>query len=279
MSSPIGIIAGQGRLPILTAQGIRAAGFKVACIGLRDQFTPDLPQYCDFFQTASITHLGRWIRLFHRWNVHQAVMVGRVRKTRMYDPFKWLHYIPDWRAAKIWYFRLRHDRRTDKLLSAVADELLSQGITLMDSTTYIPQSLAQTGPLTSTKPSSSVLADIAFGLPIVRRLGDLDIGQAIAVKDREVIAVEAIEGTDAMIRRAGELCPTGGWTLIKLAKPNQDMRFDVPTVGLQTIQNLHAAGACCLAVEAGKTILLDTQDMISVAEKHKISLIGVRDSV
>jgi DUF1009 family protein len=273
---PVGLIAAQGRLPILMAQGIRAAGRHVACVGLRGQYDPQLPALCNHFKTAGLIQLGRWIRLLRRFGVREAVMVGRVRKARMFDPFYLFRQLPDWRAARLWFRTLRHDRRTDALLTAVADELQQGGITLIDSTKYIPQQMADEGVLTRRQPTASQLADIAFALPIVQRMGDLDVGQAVAVRDREVIAVEAIEGTDAMIARAGQLCRSGKWTLIKTAKPRQDVRFDVPTVGLRTIENLKAAGATCLAVEAGKVIMLDKPQVIAAAEKAGIAIVGVR---
>jgi UDP-2,3-diacylglucosamine hydrolase len=275
METPIGLIAGQGRLPVLTAEGIRAAGRRVACVGLRDQFDGELPTRCDLFRPAGIIQLGKWIRTFRGWGVSEAVMVGRVKKLRMYDPLRLVRQLPDWRAAKLWYRTLRHDKRNDALLGAVADELADAGITLIDSTQYIPQQLADPGVMTRTRPTAAQQADIDFGLPIARQMGHLDVGQSIAVKDRDVIAVEAIEGTAAMIRRAGELCRAGKWTVIKLAKPNQDMRFDVPTVGLNTIEQMKACGASCLAVEAGKVILLDKEKLIEAADRAGIAVVGV----
>ncbi len=276
MERPIGIIAGQGQLPVLTAQGIRAAGRSVVCVGLRDQYDPRLPELCDGFKAAGIIQIGRWVRLLRRWGAAEAVMVGRVAKVRMYDPFYLLRQMPDWRAARLWFVRLRHDRRNDAILGAVADELAREGITLLDTTRYIPQHLADEGVMTRTTPTDSQRADIAFSLPIVARMGDLDIGQSLAVKDREVVAVEAIEGTDRMIERAGQLCRRGGWTLVKVAKPKQDLRFDVPTVGPNTIENLKRHGGSSIAVEAGRTILLDKPQLIEAADRAGIAIVGVR---
>lgn len=271
----IGLIAGSGRLPVLVAQGIRAAGHRVVCVGFRGNYEAELPGWCDHFAPASLTHLGKWIRLLKRWDAPQAIMVGKVGKTKMYDPLRYVRNIPDWRAAKIWFLTLRHDRRTDRMLCAVADELKGSGITLIDSTSFIADQMADAGVMTQRRPSASQQRDIQFALPIVLRMGDLDIGQAIAVKDGEVIAVEAIEGTAAMIARAGELCKSGRWTLIKMAKPQQDMRFDVPTVGLGTLDQLKAAGATCLAIQAGKCIMLDKPDFLKQADKLGIAVVGV----
>ncbi len=274
--APIGLIAGGGRLPVVTAEGMRRTGRPVVCVGLRDHFEPDLPALCDHFATAGMIQLGRWVRLLRRRGVREAVMVGRVDKRRMYDhPLRWFRHRPDWRAARLWFGRLRHDRRTDALLRALADDLQEAGITLIDSTKYIPQYLAEAGPMTRARLGDVLAADIAFALPIIRRLGDLDIGQSLAVKDREIIAVEALEGTDAMIRRAGELCRSGKWALVKVSKPTQDMRFDVPTVGMETIRHLHAARAACLAVEVGKVILLDKPRLLAEADRCGIAVVGV----
>jgi DUF1009 family protein len=166
------------------------------------------------------------------------------------------------------------DRRNDTLLCAIADELAAGGITLEDSTMYCKEHLATAGVMTSVNPLPYVKADIEFGWQIVKKLGELDIGQAIAVKEKEIIAVEAIEGTAEMITRAGKFCKSGGWTLIKAAKPNQDMRFDVPCVGDDTIQSLAQNGGKCLVVEAGKTIILDKPQTIELANKLGIAIVG-----
>ena len=271
---PVGLIAGQGRLPFLVAQGIHSCGRRVACVGLSGQYVNELPGLCDHFASAGVIRLGRWIHLLRDWGVTEAVMIGRVRKARMYEPFRLLRQMPDWRAAKLWYRVLRHDKRNASLLGAVANELQTGGITLVDSTQYIRESLASEGVMTSRKLSASQAADIEFGWPIVQRMADLDIGQAIAVKEREVIAVEAIEGTDEMIRRAGQLCPTGGWTLIKTARAQHDMRFDVPTVGPTTIDQLHQHGATCLVVETNRVILADKLQLLALAERRSVVIVG-----
>lgn len=273
---PVGLIAGQGRLPVLVAQGIRSAGRRVACVGLAHQHTHQLPDVCDRFARAGILQLGRWIRILKRWGVQEAVMVGRVRKARMYQPWRLWRQLPDWRAVRLWYRVLRHDRRNAALLGCVADELARGGVTLIDSTTYIREYLAEEGVMTGRHPTQQQQADIEFGWPLVLRINDLDIGQAIAVKEREVIAVEAIEGTDAMIERAGELCEVGGWSLIKTAKADQDLRFDVPTVGPATIENLHQHGATCLVVQADRVILVDKPQLLDLADRYGISVVGRR---
>lgn len=263
-------------MPVIEARGMRAAGRRVVCVGLRDQYDPQLPGLCDAFATAGIIQIGRWMRLLSRWGASEAVMVGRVKKVRMYHPLYLVKQIPDLRAARLWFGRLRHDKRNDAILTAVADELAKGGVRLIDSTQYIPDHMATPGPLTpGLEPSAEQRRDIEFALPIIRRLGELDIGQSIAVRDREVVAVEAIEGTDRMIERAGELCRRGGWTLVKVAKPAQDMRFDVPTIGLGTIRKMKAAGGACIAVEAGRVIIVDKPAVLAEAKRAGIAVIGI----
>lgn len=272
---PIGLIAGGGRLPVLEAAGIRAAGRRVVCVGLGNEHDADLAGLCDRFTCAGVLRLGRWARLLKRWGAQEAVMVGVVSKSRMYDPMTAIRSLPDLRTARLWYRVLRHDRRSQTLLTAVADDLMSQGVELIDTTRYIPEHMAEVGVLTRKQPSAGQMADITFGWPILMRMNDLDIGQAIAVKDRDVIAVEAIEGTDKMITRSGALCKSGGWLLIKGPKPDKDRRFDVPTVGVQTIESLKAAGGTCLAVAAGSVILADKPKVIEAADRAGIAVIGM----
>ncbi len=262
----------------MVAQGAKRAGLKVACVGFRDQADPLLADEVDTFKWVSVARPGGWIRELRRQGVSDTIMVGRVAKTNIYTPFRIIQYLPDWRAFRVWYGRLgKKDKRNDTLLCALADELAGGGVVLVDSTKYIEENMAKEGVLTKCKPSETIAGDIDFGWTIVKRMGDLDIGQAIAVKEQEVIAVEAIEGTNKMIKRAGELCRAGGWTLIKTGKPSQDMRFDVPTVGPDTIEKLRDSGAKCLAIEAGKTIIVDLEQTMALADKNKICVVGVGD--
>ncbi len=271
----IGLIAGQGRLPFMVAAGARAAGLKVVCAAIADNGDQNLAEVSDEFFNVPIARLGCWIRCLRKHGVSEAVMVGRVAKKRIYTPMRIIKYLPDWRVLRAWYWTLRKDdKRNDTILCALADELAKGGITLIDSTKYCEEHLAENGVMTKTKPCRSVEADIDFGWKMVKKLGELDIGQAIAVCEREVIAVEAIEGTAKMIERAGKYCKKGGWTLIKTAKPQQDMRFDVPCVGADTIKSLAENKAKCLVLEAGKTIIIDKPQTIALADKLKIPIIG-----
>ncbi len=272
---PIGLIAGAGRLPVLEAEGIRAAGRRVVCLSLGGDHDPDLPGLCDEFAHVGVLRLGRWAKRLSRWGARQAVMVGVVRKTGLYDPAAIIRALPDFRTMRLWYRVLRHDRRSQVLLAAVADDMMTQGIELIDTTRYIPEHMAEVGVLTRKQPTADQMADITFGWPILMRMNDLDIGQAIAVKGRDVIAVEAIEGTDRMIQRAGRLCKSGGWALLKGPKPDKDRRFDVPTVGAQTIESLKAAGGSCLAIASGSVILADKPKVIEAADNAGIAIIGI----
>lgn len=274
--SPLGLIAGEGELPKLVARGARAAGRRVAVVALRGCADPAMRELADTFCWRGIVQLGRWIRAFRKAGCREIIMAGRVQKSRMFAGprwLQWLQYLPDLTSIRVWYFHAR-DKRNDALLGAVADELQRRGLTLIDSTRYCPEALAQPGVLTPFEPPRSVLDDAEFAWPLARQIAALDIGQSVAVKEREIIAVEAIEGTDKLIARAGELCPAGGWTLVKVAKPNQDMRFDVPTIGPQTIENLHAARATGLVIEAGKTIVLEREKLLELAARYRIAVIA-----
>jgi DUF1009 family protein len=274
-NAKVGLIAGQGRLPLLVARGVRAGGGRVCCVGLHGQYDLQLRQLCDEFHDVGLVRIGQWMRILRRAGVSQAVMVGGVAKSRMHDHWKLFRQIPDWRAAVLWYRHLRHDRRNATVLRAVAEELARNRITLIDSTTYIPEHLATEGVITRTWPSGAQKGDIEFGWPLLTQMVELDVGQSIAVRDRDVVAVEAVEGTDAMIQRAGQLCKSKGWTLLKSASKNHDMRADVPTIGLSTIQHAAEAGCGCIAVGAKRVILVDKPAVLKAADEKKIAIVGV----
>lgn len=272
---PLGLIAGQGRFPFLVADGARKAGRKIVCVGLADNADPSLAERVDIFFWGAIARPGGWLRKLKKYGVRQTIVVGRVEKAKLFTPFRILKYLPDWRALRIWYWRLRgKDKRNDTVLQAIAEEFACAGIILEDSTMYCQEHMASEGLMTRCRPADSIWDDIQFGWPLVKELGRLDIGQAIVVREREIIAVEAIEGTAAMIERAGQLCKKGGWTLLKAAKPQQDMRFDVPCVGKDTIEALHRNRAACLAVEKNKVLILDKPETLALADQLGISVVG-----
>jgi UDP-2,3-diacylglucosamine hydrolase len=273
--TPLGLIAGQGDLPLETARGIRASGRAVVCIALAGQAkNEELRGVCDQVRVCGLLRLNQWIRVLKRHGCREAVMVGRVGASEMHARFHLFRYVPDWRAARIWFFRARHDKRNDRLLQAVAQELQSGGITLIDGRPFVPDSLATLGLMTRTAPSAAIQADIDFAWPLLKRANELLIGQALAAKDRTVIAVEAMEGTDRLIERTGQFCKRKGWVLCKAANPNQDMRFDVPTVGVATVEKLHAHGGGALVLEVGRTIMLEKERLLARADQLGIAVVG-----
>ena len=262
--TPIGLIAGGGRLPVLIAQGLRAMGHPVHGLGLGAQYDQTLPSLCTTFRRVGVLRVGTWGRQLRRTGVRHAIMVGRVEKSLMHDPWGIMQLVPDWRTVVAWYKHLRHDRRSHKVLAAIADELGRNGVALLDSTAPITDSLAEAGVMTRRAPTTDQRADIAFAWPLLAQTLRLDIGQSIAVRDRDVIAVEAVEGTDRMIERVGALCRAGGWTLCKGARAGHDRRSDVPTVGVKTIENMHAQGGRCLALAAGDVIMVDKPELLDL---------------
>ncbi len=272
----MGLIAGQGRLPVIVAEGMRERGYSIACVGLSGQYLPELPALCDRFRTISPFRLGAWARTLRRFGAREAVMVGRVDKAAlMHGRFRFFRFVPDVTTALVWYRRLRHDRRSPAILAALAETLASKGVPLIDSTTHIPEHMASPGVMTRRQPTVGELDDVRFGWPILKELLRLDIGQAIAVREKDVVAVEAVEGTDRMIERAGVMCPRGGWTLLKGCRADHDRRADVPTVGVETIRNVHAAGGTCVALGVGDVILVDRRAVLSLADELGVSVVGV----
>ncbi len=273
----LGIIAGHGLFPQMVLQGAKAAGCHVTVVGLRGFADQSLFGSADVFCWAGLARMGRWLRLLKRQGATRVILAGSVRKADMFGRLRLLRLLPDLTSIRIWYFGIR-DKRNDSVLSAVADEFTKHGIIMEDCVAYSKEHMAPDGVLTTRQPSDAQKRDIDFGWKIAKEMGRLDIGQSIAVKETEVIAVEAIEGTDSMIARAGQLCPQGGWTLIKVAKPDQDMRFDVPTVGPETITKLTAHGAKMLVVEAGKSVIVERERMIQSAAAAGIVVVGRGDT-
>lgn len=275
--TPIGLIAGGGRLPVLVAQGLRKAGHTVHGLGLSEQYEPELPALCDSFREVGLLRVGTWGRLLSKLGVRHAIMVGKVDKAKlMHDPWRLVRNLPDWRTAVMWYTHLRRDKRSHAVLTAIAEELDRVGVSLLDSTAPIPDHMASAGVMTKRSPTREQLADIEFVWPLLMHALRLDIGQAIAVRERDVIAVEAVEGTDRMIHRVGQLCRARGWTLCKGARIGHDRRADVPTVGVNTIKTLHAAGGTCLALMAGEVIMLDKPELLDLADALGVSVVGVQ---
>lgn len=275
-TAPVGLLAGSGQFPILFAEKARAQGRPVVCVGIKYEADIVLQDLSHRFHWCGIAKLGRMIRCFRKEGVREIVMAGKVRKAQIYSPWRIFHYLPDLRFIRFWLRRQwrREDNKDDSLLLALIAEFAREGMSFHSALEYCPELLAREGVLTRRKPSALEEADIAFGWHLAREMGRLDVGQSVAVKERAVIAVEAIEGTDRNILRAGEFCPAGGFTVVKVAKPHQDMRFDVPTVGPSTIETMHKAGGRVLAIEAGKTIVLDEPTTLALANKYGITVVS-----
>lgn len=274
----IGLVAGWGRLPIVVAETLKRGGKEVYCLGVKDHADPQLADICDDFQPIGLARLGAAIRYFRRRQIVQATMAGKIHKVLMFQRFAWLKHFPDWRCVQTFYphwITKTRDRKDDTLLAAVVDAYAKDGIVFAPATDFAPQLLVRPGQLTGRRLTTSQQKDIAFGWQLAKEMGRLDVGQSVAVKGRAVLAVEAVEGTDECIKRAGTLCPSGNFTVVKVAKPDQDMRFDVPTIGLGTLETLVSAGGTLLAVEAHKTILLDEPRVLDFARRHSLSIIAV----
>ncbi|MFA9461752.1 LpxI family protein [Thiohalorhabdus methylotrophus] len=260
----IGLIAGYGRFPLLYADNLRTQGYRVFCAAIREESDPAIGEHVDELVWLRLGQLGKLIEAFRKAGVEEAVMAGKVHKTRIYK------LRPDLRAVKL--MARAPDFKDDTLLGAVADELDRAGIRLVSSIEHAGVLLPGPGTLTRREPSKTERGDIAFGWGLAKNIAGLDIGQSVVIKERSVMAVEAIEGTDAAIRRGAEL-GGGGVTVVKVAKPGQDVRFDVPTVGVDTIEIMARAGATCLALEAGLTLVLDRSEMVAAAEAAGISIV------
>jgi DUF1009 family protein len=243
-----------------------------------DLADPSLADICQDFQWLGWGRLGGAIRFFRRCGVEQATMAGKFHKTLIYQPRVWLRHRPDWKFIRTFFHYFithKRDNKDDTLLGALTDAFAAHGITFQPATDFAPELLVKAGQIAGRSLSAAQQADIEFGWELAKHMGALDIGQSVCVKDRAVLAVEAIEGTDACILRAGELCKKGDFTVVKVAKPQQDMRFDVPTVGVRTLRTMLAAHARVLAIEGDRTILLDGDEFRKFAATHKISVVAL----
>ncbi len=274
MPQTLGIIAGEGIFPFLVARGAKRAGLRVVAIALRGSAMPQLRDEVDAYQSVGVTRLSSWISAMRKLHCDETIMVGRVRKAELYSRWALLQYIPDLRTLKLFVNQIRRDKRDQTLLQSVANELADEGFPLSDSTKYCTEHLATPGVMTRRQPTKQQWADIRFGYKLCVSLSQMEIGQALAIADQNVLAVEALEGTDRMIERAGQLCRKGNWTLIKVANTHADMRIDVPTIGLTTIEKLKSAGAGCLVLTPGKTIILEKPKVLELADRLKIAVVG-----
>ena len=269
----LGLIAGNGRFPILFAKGARDNKVPVIAVGIFNETSPEIEQYVDKLYWIGVAQIGKLIKIFKDEHITKAVMAGGLTKTNMFSSWRNLRFLPDLRTINLWYRNVKK-RDDHSLLGAVADELLKDGIELQNSTLYVPQLLAQKGILTKRQPSEKEMEDIQFGWPIAKEIARLGIGQCIVIKEKVIVAVEALEGTDEAIRRGGSL-GKGDIVVIKVSKHDFDPRFDIPSVGLETIKTLKESSASVLALEAGKTLILDIEETIEAADNTHISIIGM----
>lgn len=271
----VGLLAGAGRFPMVFAETARKSGLKVFGMGVIGMADEKLPELCDYYSPVPLAKIGRAIRWFKRQKIEQVVMAGKIEKTVLFQPQRFWRLMPDMRAVHMWLKYAKENKKDDTLLLAVIREFERDNIQFASALDFCPELLVKHGFLSRRKPTSSQWKDICFGWEMAKELGRLDIGQTVIVNDTAVIAVEAIEGTDQAILRAGELCTRGGFTVVKVAKPQQDYRFDVPTIGLQTLRSMHEAGGRVLAVEAGQTIILDEPEAIKLADKLGIAIVAL----
>ncbi len=271
---PIGLLAGSGRFPILFAEAARRQGLPVACVGIKYEASEELRALCDSFDVVGVSKMGGMIRTFRKRGATRVVMAGKVTKSVMYTPLRAIQLWPDWRTFRWWTKRLSN-KKDDTILLGVIAEFARDGLSFASALDYCPELLVNKGILTRRRPSEAEMKDVEFGWMLAKEMGRLDVGQSVAVKELAALAVEAIEGTDRCIERAGQFCKSGGWTLVKVAKPQQDMRFDVPTIGVTTIENLKKAGARVLAIEAGKTIVVDQKDVVDLANQYGMTIVAL----
>jgi DUF1009 family protein len=271
----VGLLAGSGKFPIAFAEAARRQRVGVYCVGVGGMVSEELANICEGFATAPLARIGRAIRLFNRAGITQIVMAGKIEKTVLVRPYLFWRLLPDWRTLHMWFRYAARNKKDDTLLLAVIREFERDGLSFASALDYCPELLVKHGFLTRRKPTPAQWKDIYFGWELAKEMGRLDVGQSVMVKDTAVLAVEAIEGTDNCIRRAGDLCQRGGFTVVKVAKPQQDMRFDVPTIGVQTILTMHQSGAKVLALESDKTIVLEQEEVVKAADRFGIAVVAI----
>ena len=273
----LGLIAGNGRFPFLVLDAALAEGYEVIVAAIQEEAFPEIESHgASAVHWLSLGELSKLIETFKREGVHRAIMAGQVKHKQIFSSIR-----PDWRLAKL--LLSLGTRNTDSLLGAVAKVLADEGITLENSTSLLEPLLAKPGVLTKRAPSEQEKKNIAYGRIVARNLAEYDIGQSVVIAESACVAVEAMEGTDETIERAGKIMASlesdpstlsRALTVVKIAKPDQDMRFDVPVIGVRTIEAMQKAGASCLAVDAGKCLLLDGDAIISVADEAKITILA-----
>lgn len=264
----IGLIAGNRKFPLLFAQAAKKKGYSIVAIAIRGETSPSLKRIVDKIYWISLSQFSRMFEIFKKEEISDVVMAGQISPGRLFSK----EVNQDKELKEI--LESIKDKRADTIFGKIADKLKEAGLRLLDSTTFIDDFLPQKGTLTKCGPDLACWDDIYFGLNLAKAVANLDIGQTVAVKSKAIIAVEALEGTDNLIRRAGKIAHSG-ITVVKVSKPAQDMRFDIPVVGLNTVKNLIKAQARCLAIEAGKTLFIDRQESVKLADKKGIVIVAV----
>ena len=277
-SESIGIVAGWGEYPLAVARALREKGHTVVVAAVYDHAPKEIEALSHHVKWIGVCKLGGMQKFFQQHGVKHVCLSGKLFKDRLlFHGWGWMEHFPDWECIKtmlpMFYFR-HINTNDDSLLGAVVASFGRHGIKTIPGTDFATQLLAEAGGLTRRKPSKSELDDIEFGWSIAKQMGGLDVGQSVTVRDRTILAVEAIEGTDACIVRTGQICTRGGFTLVKVAKPQQDMRFDVPTIGPQTIEKMKLAGGKVIAIEAGKTILINREKTLQMADELGIAILS-----
>ena len=264
-SSGWGLIAGNGRFPFLVLEGARSQGIEMAVIAIKEEAAPELEAQAKRLHWVSLGELSKTIDLLHEEGVTQAVMAGQVKHTKIFSSIR-----PDWKLAKLLFALPR--KNTDALIGAVAKVLEDEGIHLVDSTLFLKPLVPDVGVLTKRTPDEQEAADMEYGLGVARHIASMDIGQTVVISDKACVAVEAMEGTDETISRAARLVAGKKLVVVKVSKPKQDMRFDVPVIGLPTIQQMQDCGATALAVDAGRTLFFDREKLIELANQAGIAV-------
>ena len=264
---PLGLIAGNGRFPFLAAAGARRAGRRVVALAIREEASAELEAEVDEFHWIGLGQLGRAISILQQAGAREAIMAGQVKHRRIFSDI-----VPDLKLLGV-LARLAF-QNTDSLIGAVADALGRDGITLLPSVAFLADQLALAGPMTRRQPDPEERKDVRYGETVARALAGMDLGQTAVVKHRAAVALEAMEGTDETIRRAGRIAGPGT-TVVKVSKPRQDMRFDVPVVGAGTLVAMREAGSRVLAVDAGRTLLIDRAAFLAQAEADGVAVLGL----
>ncbi len=264
-SSGWGLIAGNGRFPFLVLEGARSQGIEMAVIALREEASPDLEKAAQRVHWVGLGELSKAIELMRKEGVKRAVMAGQVKHNKIFSSIR-----PDWKLAKLLFSLPR--KNTDALIGAVAKVLEDDGIQLVDSTAFLRPLVPDPGVLTRRAPGARETADLAYGLGVARHIAALDLGQTVVISDRACVAIEAMEGTDETIERAARIAAGRPLVVVKVSKPQQDMRFDVPVIGLPTVELMRKSGVTALAVDAGRTLLFDRQRLIEAANAAGIAI-------